>query len=71
MVKDKVDILALTETTLDCSFVNQQFCIEGYCLPYTLHRNNHRGRAYIREDFPVEFLSKIFYLMILRGFLLN
>ena len=32
MVKDKVDILALTETTLDCSFVNQQFCIERYCL---------------------------------------
>ena len=36
MVQYKVDILYLTETKIDSSFLNQQFYIEGFCLPYRL-----------------------------------
>ena len=41
MVEYKVDILVLTETKIDSSFLNQQFHIEGFCLPYRLDRNKH------------------------------
>ena len=44
MVQQKVDILVLTKTKLDSSFPNQQLYIEGFCLPYRLHRNKH-GRG--------------------------
>ena len=60
MVQHKVDILVLTETKIDSSFLNQQFHIEGFCLPYRLNRNKH-GRVvlvYIREDIPSKILKK-------------
>ena len=60
MVQHKVDILVLTETKIDSSFLNQQFHIEGFCLPYRLNRNKH-GRGvlvYIREDIPSKILKK-------------
>ena len=60
MVQHKVDILVLTETKIDSSFLNQQFHIEGFCLPYRLNRNKHgRGvSVYIREDIPSKILKK-------------
>ena len=36
MVQYKVGILVLTETKIDSSFLNQQFHIEGFSLPYRL-----------------------------------
>ena len=60
MVQHKVDILVLTETKIDSSFLNQQFHIEGFCLPYRLNRSKH-GRVvlvYIREDIPSKILKK-------------
>ena len=44
MVQHKVDILVLTETKIDSSFLNQQFHIEGFCLPYrglSLHKGGY------------------------------
>ena len=62
MVQYKVDILVLTETKIDSSFLNQQFHIESFCLPYSLDRNKHGGRfsVYIRENIPSENLKKTF-----------
>ena len=47
MAKYKVDILVLDETKIDSSFLNQQFHIEGFCLPYRLDRNTHGGRVLV------------------------
>ena len=62
MVKYKVDILVLTETKIDSSFLNQQFHIEGFCLPYRLERNKLGGGVlvYIREDIASKILKKTF-----------
>ena len=62
MFKYKVDILVLTETKIDSSFLNQQFHIKGFCLPYRLNRNKHGGGVlvYIREDIPSKILKKTF-----------
>ena len=32
-----------TETKIDSSFLNQQFRIKGFCLPYRLDRNKYGG----------------------------
>ena len=60
MVQYKVDILVLTETKIDSSFLNQQFDIEGFCLPYRLDRNKNGGGVlvYIRENIPSKILKK-------------
>ena len=57
MVQQEVGILVLTETKIDFSFLNQQFHMEGFCLPYRLGRNKHGGGVlvYIRRIFPVRF----------------
>ena len=47
MVKDKLYILVLTVSKLDSSFLNQQFYIEYYCVPYRLHRNKPEGGALV------------------------
>ena len=56
-VQNKVDILVLTETKIDFNFSNQQFYIEGFCLPFWLDRNIHGGGIliYIPEDIPSGF----------------
>ena len=60
MVQHKVDILVLTETKIDSSFLNQQFHNEGFCFSYRLNRNKHGGGVlvYIREDIPSKILKK-------------
>ena len=62
MVKYTADILVLTKTKIDPSFQNQQFHIEGFCLPYRLDRNKHGGEVlvYIREDIPSKIFKKTF-----------
>ena len=62
MVQHKVDILVLIKTKIDSSFLNQQFHIEGFCLPYRLDRNKHGGGVlvYIREDIPSKILKRTF-----------
>ena len=60
MVQHKVDILVLTETKIDSSFLNQQFHNEGFCFSFGLNRNKHGGGVlvYIREDIPSKILKK-------------
>ena len=60
MVQHKVDILVLTETKINSSFLNQQFHNEGFCFSYRLNRNKHGGGVlvYIREDIPSKILKK-------------
>ena len=60
IVKDKVDILILSETKLDESFPTNQFKIEGYKCPYRKDRNKSGGGVliYVREDIPSRELNK-------------
>ena len=64
MAKYKVDILVLTETKIDSSFLNQEFHVEGFCLLYRLDRKKYGGGVlvYIREDIPSKILKKTFLL---------
>ena len=54
LVKDKLDILMVSETKIDGSFPENQFLIEGYTKPFWWDRNSHGGGLllYIREDIP-------------------
>ena len=40
MVRDKVDLLMISETKLDSSFPNAQFYMKSYSKPYRLDRNS-------------------------------
>ena len=52
MVRDKVDLLMISETKLDSSFPNAQFYMKSYSKPYRLDRNRKEGGIilYVRED---------------------
>ena len=67
VVKGRVDILVLTETKLDDSFLTSQFTIDGYCTPYSQDRNMHGGGIliYVREDIPTKVLNHMFPDVIL------
>ena len=60
MVRDKVDLLMISETKLDdSSFPNAQFYMKSYSKPYRLHRNS-KGEGiilYISEDIPSKLIS--------------
>ena len=61
LIKDKIDILAVTETKLDETFPVAQFCIEGFKPPTTLDRTAHGGGivVYIKENIPSKLLEKL------------
>ena len=52
IVKDKIDILMISETKLDSSFPKGQFHLYGFSEPYRLDRNGNGGRilVFICED---------------------
>lgn len=54
LVRNKIDVLLITETKLDDSFPESQFLIPGFSTPYRVDRNNTGGgiMLYIREDIP-------------------
>ena len=58
-ITDKTDILLISETRLDSSFLVNQFLIDGFTPPYRLDRNANDGAImlYVREDIPSKFLS--------------
>ena len=51
-VKGNIDILMISETKLDESFLVIQFLIDGYSVPFRFDRNGNGGGIlfYIRED---------------------
>lgn len=56
LVKDKVDILCITETKLDKSFPEGQFTMAGYKAPIRLDRDKPGGglMIYIRAGIPAK-----------------
>ena len=60
VVRDRLDILVLTETHLDSSFPTEQFLLDGFKIPYRQDRNKNGGdiMIYIREDIPSKVLNK-------------
>ena len=58
-VQGKVDILIVTETKLDSTFLTSLFLIAGYSEPYRFERNGNGGGVliYIREDIPSKLLA--------------
>ena len=60
LVKNKVDILLISETKLDDSFPMNQFRMEGYSTPFRLDRNNYGGGIilFVREDIPAKVLNE-------------
>ena len=60
MVSDLFDVIIVTETKLDDSFPQAQFCIDGFSMPYMLDRNrNGRGpMIYVRGGIPSKMLTK-------------
>ena len=61
LLKDKVDIIVVTETKLDESFPLNQFLIEGYSTPFRRDRDSKsKGGGvliYIRDDIPCKQLK--------------
>ena len=60
MVSDLFDVIIVTETKLDDSFPQAQFCIGGFSIPYMLDRNRNGGglMIYVRDDIPSKMLTK-------------
>ena len=59
LVKDKIDIIMISETNIDDSFPLNQFVMEGYSTPFRLDRNSQGGSImiYIRDDIPCKELK--------------
>ena len=60
IIKNKVDILVITETKLDSSFPDPQFKIDGFRQPYRLDRNMHGWDVmiFVSEGIPSKLVSK-------------
>lgn len=43
LMYNNVDILMISETKIDETFPDPQFCIDGYSTPYYLDRNSSGG----------------------------
>ena len=59
LVKGKVDVLLISETKIDDSFLKGQFLIQGFSAPYRLDRNCQGGglMLFVREDIPSNLLT--------------
>ena len=53
-IRDKIDILMISETKLDKSFPKNEFLIPGFTEPYREDRNCHGGGIilYVRSGIP-------------------
>ena len=61
IVKDKLDIILISETKIDNTFPKSQFEIQGYSPPFRLDRNAHGGGLlfYARSDIPCKSLPLV------------
>ena len=52
VIGNKIDILLISETSLDGTFLLSQCILEGFTPPYRLNRTEHGGSLmlFIRED---------------------
>ena len=59
IIKNKVNILVITETKLDSSLPDSPFIIDGFRQQYRLDRNKHGGSVtFVSEDIPSKLVSK-------------
>ena len=58
-IQDKFDILVLSETKLDDTYMSNQFQIEGFSIPFRADRNAHGGGLliYVRDGIPCKILT--------------
>ena len=56
-IQDKIDVLVLSETKLDDTYMLNQFQIEGFSTPFRADRNAHGGGLliYVRDEIPVKY----------------
>ena len=61
-VKEKIDILIISETKIDESFPKGNFLIEGFSTPYRLDRNSKGGEIMlcVRVDIPSNLLTFVY-----------
>ena len=60
LIKDKTEIILISEAKLDSSFPSEQFVIKGYSTSFRLDRNQS-GRGlliYVRGDIPCKILKE-------------
>ena len=58
-IQDKIDVLVLSETKLDDTYMSNQFQIEGFSIPFRAGRNAHGGGLliYVRDEIPCKILT--------------
>ena len=58
-IQDKFDILVLSETKLDDTYMSNQSQIEGFSIPFRNDRNAHGGGLliYVRDAIPCKILT--------------
>ena len=61
VIGNKIDILLISETRLDDTFLLSQFILEGFTPPYRFDRTVHGGGLmfFIREDIPSKLLPNV------------
>ena len=59
LIQDKIDVLMLSETKLDDTYMSNQFQIEGFSILFRADRNAHGGGLliYVRDEIPCKILT--------------
>ena len=60
-INNNLDILMISETKINDTFLDSQFLIQGFSVPYRLDRAAKEGEIllYIREDIPSKLIKKV------------
>ena len=60
LMSGNIDILVVTESKIDNSFLYSEFYVDGYSKPFQCDRNKNGGGViiFIREDIPCKALNK-------------
>ena len=69
LVAGNVDILVITESKIDSTFLSSEFYIDGYAKPFRCDRNKNGGGViiFIRGDIPCKELKKHIFSMDIEG----
>ena len=64
-----VDVLVITETKFDDTFLTSQFLVTGFSISYRLDRNRNGGgiMIFIRDDIPSKMLTKHVFPDVIEG----
>ena len=72
-IKENIDILMISETKIDDTFPEIQFCFPGFSKPFRLDRTCNGGGIllFIREDIPSKLIKTKFLLENFEGFFIE